>query len=335
MRSLQIIIIFLLSSVLLYATESESYKKITPEQYIETYKYIAIIKMKEYGIPASITLAQGMLESGNGNSILARHAKNHFGIKCHLEWSGATFYQDDDEKNECFRKYSEVEESYKDHSLFLTTRDRYKDLFKLQVTDYKGWAHGLKKAGYATNPKYPQLLINLIERYGLDKYDDSSYKPEIAKQKKEEPETIITHHKPEIKTINKKPDNKSSYDPDNASIDLKYRVVEVKNNIKYIIAQENDNIDKICKDLDMFKWQIQKYNDLKNTQSIESGQIIYLQPKRNKGDAEFHIVKKDETLWEISQQYGIKIKHLVKKNNLSEDYLPKEGEKLLLRKHKH
>ncbi|MEA3436973.1 MAG: glucosaminidase domain-containing protein, partial [Thermodesulfobacteriota bacterium] len=145
--------------------------KISVEDYILTYKDVAMDKMEVYGIPASITLAQGILESGSGNSELARKANNHFGIKCHKDWNGKTFHTDDDAKNECFRKYKSPDKSYRDHSLFLTQRDRYADLFKLKVTDYKGWARGLKKAGYATNPKYPQLLIKIIEENRLYEFD--------------------------------------------------------------------------------------------------------------------------------------------------------------------
>lgn len=139
-------------------------KRISREEYINTYKDDAIEEMQRTGIPASITLAQGILESGDGNSALARYARNHFGIKCHSDWKGATFTMDDDAKDECFRKYKHALESYKDHSDFLTGRNRYAFLFELKLTDYKGWAHGLKKAGYATNPKYPKLLIDIIER---------------------------------------------------------------------------------------------------------------------------------------------------------------------------
>jgi len=141
------------------------------EQYIAKYNGIAIDEMNRYGIPASITLAQGILESGNGESRLATEGKNHFGIKCHSNWSGKTIMEDDDEKGECFRKYSKVADSYRDHSLFLTERGRYSFLFEYNKTDYKKWAKGLKKAGYATNPKYPSLLIDLIEEYDLSRFD--------------------------------------------------------------------------------------------------------------------------------------------------------------------
>jgi hypothetical protein len=141
------------------------------ELYIEKYSSMSITEMNQFGIPASITLAQGILESGNGESRLATEGKNHFGIKCHSNWSGKTIIEDDDEKGECFRKYSKVADSFRDHSLFLTERGRYSFLFEYNKTDYKKWAKGLKKAGYATNPKYPSLLIDLIEEYDLSRFD--------------------------------------------------------------------------------------------------------------------------------------------------------------------
>jgi flagellum-specific peptidoglycan hydrolase FlgJ len=139
--------------------------------YIESFAPIAIEEMRLYGIPASITLAQGILESGSGSGTLAIKANNHFGIKCHTTWTGERVYHDDDELGECFRKYTDVKYSYRDHSLFLTQRSRYADLFKLKISDYQGWARGLKKAGYATDPKYPDKLISLIERFDLWQYD--------------------------------------------------------------------------------------------------------------------------------------------------------------------
>ncbi|MCW3122512.1 MAG: Mannosyl-glycoprotein endo-beta-N-acetylglucosamidase [Flavipsychrobacter sp.] len=144
--------------------------KNSTEEYIAFYKNTAIRQMRKYGIPASIILAQGILESSNGNSDLARYANNHFGIKCTNEWNGKTYYKDDDKPDECFRKYTDADASFRDHSEFLK-RSKYASLFNLKSTDYKGWAKGLKKCGYATNPKYPELLINLIERYKLQQYD--------------------------------------------------------------------------------------------------------------------------------------------------------------------
>ncbi len=158
--------------LLVFATVQVNAQQLTREQYINKYKSIAVKQMNKYKIPASITLAQGCLESGDGNSVLARRANNHFGIKCHDDWNGRTYRHDDDARRECFRRYNSAEESYTDHSKFLVERRRYSSLFDLKITDYKGWAHGLKAAGYATNPKYAQLLIDIIEEYQLYKYDN-------------------------------------------------------------------------------------------------------------------------------------------------------------------
>ncbi len=153
-------------------------------QYIEKFKGIAVDEMNKNGIPASITLAQGLLESGNGNGSLAREANNHFGIKCNTDWKGPTILKDDDAAGECFRVYANAEESFKDHSVFLK-RKRYSGLFELNRDDYKGWANGLKQAGYATNPRYSELLVDIVERYGLDQYDREETSI-IAKEKREE-----------------------------------------------------------------------------------------------------------------------------------------------------
>jgi len=157
------------------------YRQYTAEQYIRRFSRVAVKKMRSEGIPASITLAQGLLESGNGNSALARYANNHFGIKCTPDWKGRKYYRDDDRKNDCFRVYKNPEASFDDHSEFLK-RPRYQSLYKLKKTDYKGWAHGLKKCGYATNPDYPQLLINLIERHDLHRYDRKGKRRQMEKR---------------------------------------------------------------------------------------------------------------------------------------------------------
>ncbi|RZK73836.1 MAG: hemagglutinin, partial [Pedobacter sp.] len=157
------------------------YKSRTTLSYIEEFKAVAIQEMNTYGIPASITLAQGILESGSGNSSLARFANNHFGIKCTSDWKGKGYYKDDDQANDCFRVYKDAKESFKDHSEFLK-RKRYSALFELDKNDYKNWAIGLKQAGYATNPKYPDLLINIIDKYQLFLYDQSESETEKLKR---------------------------------------------------------------------------------------------------------------------------------------------------------
>ncbi len=290
-------------------------KRITRSEYIAMYKDDAIETMKRTGIPASITLAQGILESGDGNSDLARKANNHFGIKCHSDWTGPTYTMDDDAKDECFRKYRKVIESYKDHADFLTGRNRYAFLFDLKLTDYKGWAKGLKKAGYATNPKYPQLLIGIIERSELYKFDDpKAYKKSSKKEIANGASTA------------KRNTTSSQY----ASNTGAHKVVTSKNNIKYIVAKPNDDLEEIADEFNMGLWQITKYNDLSDDHRPELGDIIYLQPKRGKGQKEFHSVNTGETMYQISQMYGVKLKKLYKRNRVNKGYQPKVGEKIYL-----
>ncbi|MGB0176999.1 MAG: glucosaminidase domain-containing protein [Owenweeksia sp.] len=277
--------------------------------YIEKYRDVAIREMKKFGVPASITLAQGILESGSGQSYLAKRANNHFGIKCHLDWDGKRVYQDDDEKNECFRAYGDPDESFRDHSLFLKNRSRYASLFKEDPTDYKAWAHGLKKAGYATNRKYPTLLIGLIERYELHKYDLEGFKVDVEEITKNEPGIPARE---EIKS---------------------YQVNVSKNYVQYVTAKEGDSFESISKQVDVSVKRLLKYNELEKDESLKSGQRVYLQPKRKKAyrDFEVHTVQKGETLHGISQQYGVKVKYLRKRNNLEEDKEPVPGMELELR----
>jgi len=170
-----------------YSESIASYTTYTADSYIARFKTIAIQEMNTYGIPASITLAQGLVESANGNGDLARIANNHFGIKCTSDWTGKSYYKDDDQVNDCFRVYDKPEDSFRDHSNFLK-RKRYAPLFELDKNDYTGWANGLKAAGYATNPRYPQMLINIIQKYGLDQYD----RPEGEVQKIKREDRVLT-----------------------------------------------------------------------------------------------------------------------------------------------
>lgn len=265
------------------------------KQYFLKYKNDAIKEMISSGIPASITLAQAALESGNGTSKLAIEANNHFGIKCHADWEGPYIRIDDDEKNECFRKYTNVYESFKDHSNFLKNRDRYKFLFEYELTDYKSWAIGLSKAGYATNPKYADLLIKIIEDDSLYLFDDKNYKEEST-HKNDEKRKIYTF-----------------------------------NGIKFVIAKELDTWNSLAEEFDLQKWQLPKYNDNTKTSKIFKGDTIYIQPKKRKGKSEFYIVKKNDTFLTISQKEGIKLKHLLKKNNLSINSKIIVGDKLYLK----
>jgi LysM repeat protein len=289
---------------LIFAQPGE--RRITREEYIAIYKDDAIREMQKSGVPASITLAQGILESGDGNSPLAIYAKNHFGVKCHKSWNGETMHLDDDEKNECFRKYETVYESYKDHSNFLVTRSRYNFLFELKITDYKGWAKGLKKAGYATNPKYADLLIMLIEENKLDQYDNYARVP---------PRKLTKQRSSKMLAYSKIP-----------------RVIKLHNNIKYVKVKEGDTFYRITKDYNMNLWQIYKYNDLNKKDVLQTGDIIYLQPKKNSSAEKFHITKAGDTMRDISQMYGVKLKKLYKKNNMIEGTQPNVGDEIFLKK---
>jgi LysM repeat protein len=289
-------------------------KKNSREDYIERYKKIAIEEMKRSAIPASITLAQGMLESNNGNSTLAINANNHFGIKCHKNWDGRKIYHDDDADNECFRSYETPEESYLDHSNFLMGYKRYAFLFEYKSDDYKNWAKGLKKAGYATSPTYPQDLIRIIEENKLYLFDQGNIV--IAEKKR--------------KAIEK------TYASEEFSIDIKRRKVYELNRVRYIIVGKDDNLEKINKDLDLFSWQIKKYNELSDTSQIKAGQLLYIQPKRFKAEfgSAFHFVKEGETMYAISQMYGVRLKSLYNKNRIELGTQPQVGEKLWLRSKK-
>lgn len=280
-----------------------SNQKLSKEDYIEAYKDIAIEEMNTFSIPASITLAQGILESASGNSTLARKAHNHFGIKCHKGWNGKTFHMDDDAENECFRKYNKPFDSFKDHSIFLSSRDRYAFLFDLDITDYKAWAEGLKKAGYATNPKYPQLLIKLIEDYRLYEYD-KFYSPANYAYHENKTTKITKPEGDDFKPITLSTGNRQVYE---------------NNGIKFIYARRNDTFYSIAQDFNIYTWQVFKYNDLKKKDKVVEGQMLYLEKKKSKGKQANHRVQVGETLYEISQNYGIQLKKLCKYNNLDKN----------------
>lgn len=282
-------------------------RRITREEYIEIYKDDAIREMMKSGVPASITLAQGILESGDGNSPLAVYARNHFGVKCHSGWTGESMRLDDDEKNECFRKYETVYESYRDHSDFLVTRSRYDFLFKLKLSDYKGWAKGLKKAGYATNPKYADMLIMLIEKNDLNQYDNYAKVPPRKLSKERSSKLLVS---------------------------TGTRTIKLHNHIKYIKVKDGDTFYRIAQNYEMNLWQLYKYNDLNKGDVLKIGDIIYLQPKRNKSKEKYHIVKQGETMRSISQLYGIKLKKLYKKNLLIVGTQPNIGVKIFLKNKK-
>ncbi len=308
-------ILLLILIVCCAALSAFGQNKITRDQYINKYKDISIKEMKEFGIPASITLAQGILESDNGNSTLARKAKNHFGIKCHSSWTGSTFTHDDDRPNECFRKYKSAEQSFYDHSKFLIKHKRYALLFDFKITDYKSWAKGLKKAGYATNSKYDKLLVKIIEENRLYIYDNKKYKQTTPNNQVEPVEYLAD-------------------DVDDYAVNPFGENVLYENRIDYIVVKEGDSFEAIAQKHGVRAWQLYKYNELTNGVQPVEGQRIYLQPKRKKADVKYknHTVKAEESMYSISQQYGIKLKSLYKINSIELGAQPEIGTKLSLRK---
>lgn len=323
--------IFLSFAIFFFTFSALAQAKMTSADYIEKYHKIAVRQMKEYKIPASIILAQGILESGNGNSELARNAKNHFGIKCHSTWTGKGYYMDDDAKDECFRVYKSPEESYKDHSLFLTKRGRYEFLFTdFNTTDYKKWAHGLKKAGYATNPKYPQLLIGIIEKNELYKYDRKNFKPEIVVE--EEQEMLVLE---EINDENFAIEQSDEYIKALMGRTVYYSDKEkgifIFNRIKTIKAKNKTTL-AIAMAYEVNYEQLLKYNDITAEDRFTAGQNVFLQPKRFNGSQKEYMVKPGDSMWEIAQMFGIKLSALYKKNLLETGTQVQPGEVLSLRK---
>jgi len=286
----------------------------TPQQkYIAKYKDLAVQEMHRSGVPASITLAQGLLESRAGLSELALEGNNHFGIKCH-GWTGKTMKVDDDRRNECFRVYKHAEESFRDHSDFLRYWDRYKFLFDLEPTDYKGWARGLKKAGYATDPAYANKLIKVIEDYQLYVYDTGESVPPSP----------LTIEEPKVY----EPSGRETF-----SFSLTRKMYS-KNGVPFVYSVEGETYADIARQYDLFKKEILKFNDLKAAEPLLPGTIVYVQAKKNntQKDLEKYIVEKDgESLRDISQRFAIKLSALLKKNKLPEDYVTKEGDELILR----
>ncbi|RZT93285.1 flagellum-specific peptidoglycan hydrolase FlgJ [Ancylomarina subtilis] len=274
--------------------------------YIDKYKELAILEMQRTGIPASITLAQGLLESGNGNSTLATKANNHFGIKCH-DWTGPSIKIDDDRKNECFRKYKDPYQSYKDHSEFLTKRSRYEFLFKLKPTDYKGWARGLKKAGYATHPKYARMLIDIIEEEELYLFDSNTNRNQSS------------HHE------------KSKFEKSLGDLDLR---LEVANGVHFIKVIKGDTFYNLEKNMGVSRAKLLKYNELPKDYVLSIDQILYFHKKRNKAARgyNFHLVKAGETLYDISQKYCVKLKRIRKFNGFSKKHEVSAGDRVYLRK---
>jgi hypothetical protein len=282
----------------------DSFKKLSRQQYIDQFAQIAIEEMNEYGIPASITLAQACLESADGNSPLAKMSNNHFGIKCKTGWTGQTVYYDDDESNECFRKYKSPIESFRDHSKFLNESSRYQFLFNYDIVDYRKWAHGLKKAGYATDPSYPDRLIKIIEDFQLYELD--------------------LYFK---RGVNYAEIKRRGYN--NAA-----RTVYERNGSRAFYAKAGDTYEQIAQEFGLKEWEIFKYNDCEKGSRPDENSIVYISGKRRKAPRgnEYHIVREGESIWSIAQWYGIKLNSLYRINKMKNGEVPNVGQRISLRK---
>jgi hypothetical protein len=318
----KVLLLFALLPLSLFA------QRITPEEYIQTYKDIAIREMKTHKIPASITLAQGLLESGAGNSALAREAKNHFGIKCHKGWEGDTYYMDDDEKNECFRKYKNPEESFKDHSEFLCGRSRYAALFDLDITDYEGWAKGLKAAGYATNPKYAQLLIDRIILYELTQYDQIA----LGLLKESEVEPVNPEVVEEYFELAYAPEDKSVFPLADMTPDGRF--IYENNKVRFVFAKEGETPEKLAEAFGIKFKRFCEYNCLKHPEEVifHSGDVVYLSKLRNRNwKAKPYTVQEGETLRDVALRFAVKPKMIQTLNGINEGERLYKGQVIRLR----
>ena len=330
-----------LAIALCVATSASAQTKYTRQEYIAKWADVAIEHMEIYGIPASITMAQAILESGNGNGTLARTANNHFGIKCGNQWTGDKVYHDDDAKDECFRAYPSADESFKDHAEFLHTRSRYPFLFDYDADDYTNWAKGLKQAGYATAPTYAESLIRIIETeklYLLDRKNGRKLYDDYLAERfapKEEP------RKEQPKEVKVAPDATQAYadhgiDPNNFRVTINshmgYNVYRTNSSF-YIIAHEGDTYTSIAKLFELSPRTLSKFNDAKREDKLEAGDIVYIERKSARwyGNNLLHRSTRNESLRLISQVYGIRLKNLAKMNDLDVNAELKAGETIRLR----
>ena len=290
--------------------------------YIDKYSDIAIKEMKRTGVPASITLAQGILESNAGQSVLATKGNNHFGIKCHNDWKGKTMKMDDNAPKECFRVYPNAEASFRDHSDFLRSRDRYKSLFELKQTDYKGWARGLKKAGYATDPGYADKLITLIEDYELYRFDKGvkvSVKPPLEI---EEPKVVQLEPRPGMKY------------QESVTFSTAHKVYS-QNGVPFVYSEAGETYASIAASNGLFLKELLKFNDHEQELALEPGTMVYLARKKAQGPVGVnkYVVEKDgETLRDIAQRFGIRYAALQKLNIVLYGKTLEEGDTVILRK---
>lgn len=308
MHYLRYIILLLALCAHLSGTYAQRPQNTAYQLYISQFKDLAIEQMQRYRIPASITLAQGLFESRAGQSRLATVGNNHFGIKCH-GWTGRSINADDDAPGECFRAYDSAKQSYEDHSKFLRNNQRYARLFQLGSTDYRGWARGLKACGYATNPKYADNIIYIIELYRLDQYDHAKEYDHFIADKYN-----ATEHSP----------SPTGFHP-----------ITKCNKNYYIVARKGDTFRSLAKETGISRRKLAKYNERDKDDVLQAGDIIYLQKKQKKASKVFkkkpHTVKAGESMYSIAQTYGIRLESLYKMNNMSPDASIVAGQQLKVR----
>ena len=301
----------------------------TREEYVEKYKAIAIAHMERYGIPASITMAQGILESDSGNSYLSRTSNNHFGIKCKKSWTGKKVYHDDDAKGECFRAYPSVEASYQDHADFLDQSPRYDSLFAYASDDYRSWARGLKACGYATAPDYAERLVKIIESmklYLLDK-DNGNKIYSAAKTAVENAEQWWESN---VATSDEQINPNAFRVTVNSH---KGYGVYRSNHTFYVVAKEGDTFESVGEIFDISPKMLRKFNDVAKDANLSKGDIVYIERKKTQwlGNVMQHKVVRDENLYSLSQSYGIRLKSLKKLNRMREGEDVKKGDIIRLK----
>ena len=329
--------IFLAIALVLGLSVSAQREAGTPqERYISRYASIAVNEMYRTGVPASITLAQGIIESRSGQSTLAVDGNNHFGIKCHTSWKGKTMLADDDRRNECFRVYDSAEESFRDHSDFLRYRDRYKFLFDFKTTDYKSWAYGLKQAGYATDPAYAAKLIQCVEDYNLARFDRMTV-DEAIDEGGLYAETPIA--KDEVGEIPDSPLKIEAGEIFMGKAGEEYRfslsrTLYSRNGVPFIYAVEGETYSSIAKSNHLLLKEILRFNDVPKGGELHAGDVVYLEPKKTKtvrGLDKYIVGEEGETFHGICQRFAVKEKAIRKLNGLPVSYVPREGDEIVLR----
>lgn len=336
------LILFMMWGMTVFAQNNGQNQEVVA--YIEKYKDLAMEEMVNNKIPASVKLAQAILESRHGTSELAVKSNNHFCIKCHSSWTGKKTYYDDDAKGECFRVYNSVEESYRDHSNFLKNGSRYAFLFDLKITDYRAWAKGLKKAGYATSPVYASALIKIIEDYNLQQYDqmvvNNKFKPKKKQKEIKKEVEKKSEETPKSQKINKKQVKEVVgavpvlSDCKVVAMTSDHHYIRENFGVKFVLTKDGDDIENLAKELKISKKQLWKYNNLNQTKTtFTAGEVLYIGPKRYKAASGYnaHVVKPGETLSKISQLYAVKLQRLFKMNGLDETSKLHVGDTIILR----